>query len=105
MVKLNMAERIGVTNILPQQGDILTLRLGMQIAEIMYPTADEQKECEIKKDGNTMAWNEKGMEEKEIILSDLQLSLIKQELVKLNEAKTLTPAHISIFEKFMETVK
>ena len=103
-MKLNLKERIEVTNLLPEQGDILTPRLGMQIAELMFPTADEQVDMEVTRDGSVWKWNnEKGKVEKDVVLSSLQIGLIRQELSKLNDAKTLKPEQMSLYEKFVET--
>ena len=104
MVKLNMKERIELTNILPQQGDILTLRTGMEITGMMYPSNEEQVEFSVKNENGMMSWNDKGETEKEFSFSPLQIGLLKKQLKELDETKALKPLHISIYEKIMEGI-
>ena len=73
MKKLNVQERLMAMNILPREGGMLTLRLIRELTAKLGLNADELKEFEVKQEGQTITWNEKGKEEKPISFKDKEL--------------------------------
>lgn len=101
--KLNVMERIVLLTILPQEGNIATLRLMRKLREELSMTADELKKYEMKQKGDQLTWSPKlAKESKDFKFDDFGIELIKSKLRKLNEDKKLEEKHFSLYEKFIE---
>lgn len=103
-MKLNLAERLEINNHLPMFGDILTLRTAKDLSSILLPTETEKLEYAVKIEDGMILWNDKGNEEKDIVINSAQFGLIKTIFIDLNNTKKLIPTMISIYEKFVENV-
>ena len=106
-VKLNVGERLTAMQLLPQEGNFLTLKLTKDVIDILGINEKDFKEFEIKAevvDDKTMTtWNKKGTEEVEFELGPKTISLISDSLVKLDKDGKLTNQHFSLYEKFCKT--
>lgn len=101
-MKLNLLERLALLQILPEEGNFVTLKVIRDLKSSVGITADEFKEFElIEKDGQ-LTWNAKGQEEKEFVLPDKARSICSEQLKKLSESNKLNKNHISLYEKFVE---
>jgi len=101
-MKLNIAERIALLQILPAEGDIVTLRvLGDMQKEIGF-SEEIIKECDIVTKDQQVTWNAKGAKEAEIKLGDKASEIIKEALLKLDKEKKLKREHVTLYEKFVQ---
>ena len=100
-MKLNLIERLKVLQILPTEGNFITLNIVQKLKESLAPTEEEFKEFEIVENAGNISWNEKGRIYKEIELGEKATDIIKEALKKLDEENKLTEFHISVYKKFI----
>jgi hypothetical protein len=102
---LTVLERLLIQDFLEKQGDIVFLRLRNQLIEKVGFSEKDLKKWDIQQKGLHFSWNDKVSQEAKIELSELECGMIKNSLVNLNNARKLTPDHISLYEKFVENGK
>jgi len=101
-MKLTVLERFTGLQILPQEGDFVTLKIMRKLKEALAMSEKELVEFEIKQEGNQVLWNKKGEEEREIKIGEKATDLIVDALTKLDKEKKLTENHFSLYEKFVK---
>ena len=106
-MKLNLVigERLALAQILPKEGNFLTLRIIKKITEKVSLTETEIEDWQIKSfessPGTTsFSWSPAVKTDTEIEFTDAETDLIRQELNKLDKSGKLTFGNISTFEKF-----
>ena len=100
-MKLNVLERILLSQILPAQGSFTNLKLLRVVKEELSFSDKENKKLNFKQDGERMLWNNVELE-KEMAFGEVASKLIKDELLKLDKEEKLTEQHMSLYEKFIE---
>ena len=100
-MKLNVLERILALGILPEAGNFATLKIVNDLKMSLGLTEVEYKEFEVKQKGDTMTWNEKGAEEREIKMGEKATDILIEALKKLDKEETLTNQQMSLYEKFI----
>lgn len=95
--KLNLAERILLIELIPQQGNFVELTLARDLLKSVEITAQEITECKIRQQDKQIIW-EKDIE-KEIVITNEQLELIKNKLKELNDNKQLRIEMIDLINK------
>jgi hypothetical protein len=103
--ELKAKERITLLNVLPVQGDILTLRLITEMRKDLSFSEREHIDLEIKSSGNAITWNSMKDTPKKILYGPIKLKLIQDELKKLNDEKKLTLDHVPLYDLFMDCTK
>jgi len=101
-MKVNVRERLALNQVLPKEGDFATLKSLQEARTNILLSEEEVKEFEYKQEGNTIKWNEKGQEEREIEVSEIAINAVKDELNKLNDSKKLNESLMPIYEKLVE---
>jgi hypothetical protein len=101
--ELEIGERIVLGELLPKEGNFLTLRIIKKIAEKLSLTAQEIAEWEVKSSPGSIAWNPQKAKPVEIEFSDAEADFIRQELRKLDQGNRLKLDTLSAFEKFCGT--
>jgi len=110
-VKLNISERIALLGVLPQQGNVITLRI---IRELQSRLSFKEEELEhynvqnhVNPDGSArVTWNpELSKEEKDVAIGESATGVIKEQLIKLNAQNRLHVSMLPLYEKFVEDVK
>ena len=102
-MKLNLIERILINNLLPRQDCYFTTLIVVQdIDKKVIVNQQELVDFEIKTDENgDLKWNKKGDEyEVDIDFTDLEKTIIKEQLEDLNKRKKLNLNYIRIFKYF-----
>lgn len=116
-MKLTVQERMMLRNILPQEGNIVTVRLVAELQQSIAFTEEETLKYEIRTAGekytevgvektvppNQVRWNDALVEEHgpaEIDICPTMHKLIKEELVKMDQAQKLTAQHLAVYDKF-----
>lgn len=104
-MELSVMERIVALELLPREGDFITLKALRELRESLAPN-----EKEVKKFGITATPNkEKGMidysweknGEADIPISEMKCSIIRDALKVKERNKHLTENEISLYEKFV----
>lgn len=107
-MKLNIPERIILLNILPLEGDVITLRLLMELKKNLGFTEEEIAKwsltTKIPQDKTPyVVWNDDFTKEtKDIIIGATMKSIITLQLRKLDESKKLRMEMISLYERFVD---
>ena len=100
-MKLNLMERISVLQILPKEGNFITLKVIGELQQTLAPSEAEFKEFEIVQEGENIRWNAKGNIEKELPVGDKACEVIVNVLKKLDNEEKLTNQHFSVYKKFI----
>ena len=106
-IKLNVYERLLAMQLLPQEGNYITLKLIRDLSSKLGLSADEMKEYDIKqlqdKEGKSqVSWNAKGNEGKDIDFKEKEVDLIKDVLAGFDKDKKLEQKYFTLYEKFVE---
>lgn len=114
-MQLTVHERIVLRGILPQEGNIVTVRLVGELQQDLSFTEEDIKRYEISFAGqkyvddngveqtvpqNSMHTGKDGDVPAEIAICDTMFKLIKEELAKMDKAQTLTAQHLAVYDKF-----
>jgi hypothetical protein len=101
--KLNIAERLGLLDVLPREGSFITLKIVRDLQSSLSFTEKELEEFGINQEGNNIKWfPEKSNETIEIEIGERAQDIIIAALKKLDESKKLTPNHFNLYELFVE---
>jgi hypothetical protein len=102
-VDLVIPERLVLLDLLPNEGNYLTLKLVRKLREKLSFDEDELKDCEIAQDEatNTVRWSQDKDVPKKMEFSDFEKDVIKKSLQELDDKKKLEPKHMSLYEKFV----
>ncbi len=101
-MKLNVLERIRAIGYLPEEGDILTLRVVREAKAILGFGSKELKKYNISRTGDQITWDQAPDGTDDIELSEKSVDLIAVKLKELDDAKKLTESDYSLYEKIVE---
>jgi len=102
-MELNIVERMILIQILPREGDFVTLKIVRDLQGVVGFSEEEYKEFELREvENGTYAWNSKGNLPKEIPIGEKATDIIVDALKKLNNEKKLTEHMVSLYEKFIK---
>jgi len=109
-MKLSVIERLMALGVLPKEGDYTTLTVIRKAQEMLSFTEDEVAKYKFKNvpsgdGGQQTQWDSNVEQVTDLRLGNKAVSLIAEELEKLDKDKKLTPQHVSIYEKFVEKQK
>ena len=110
-MKLNVMERLMALGVLPKEGDYVTLGVIRKAQEMLTFTEEEMEKYKFKNieapdgKGQQTQWDNSVEQVTDLRLGNKAISLIGEELEKLDKDKKLTPQHLSLFEKFVEKQK
>lgn len=99
---LEVQERLGITQLLGQEGSVAFLKAKRDIVSKVGLSADEIKEFDVvEKDGN-VGWNPEKAKSKEIEFSGGEIAIIVNALTELEKEAKLQEHQLSLYEKFVE---
>lgn len=102
-MELTIRERFKLMAVVPEQGDILTLKAVRELRESLIPTEDEETFYDIQKVEGMVYWND----QKEPLSVDIELSkrattVVQETLAKCSEDKTLPLDLLELYEQVCE---
>jgi len=106
--KLNIEERIALLNVLPFQGDVITLKIIRDLQNSLSFSEEEMKHFKMKNirkpDGTTFAvWDSDFTNEtKEIEIGEVAEGIIVGQLKMLESKKILRMEMLTLYEKFVK---
>ncbi len=109
-MKLKIAERFALLGVLPQQGNVVTLKIIRELQGRLSLTEEEIKHYNVTNysnpDGSArINWNpELSEEETDIPIGESATGVIKENLKRLNAQNQLHVTMLPLYEKFVEDV-
>ncbi len=100
-MELGVFNRIILLNILPKEGDFITLKIIRKLREDLSFDEVELKALELKQDEGKVFWKMEADKPKEIEIGEKATDVIVEVLKKLNDDKKLTDEHFGLYEKFI----
>jgi hypothetical protein len=100
-VKLNVLERVLLLNMLPQRGNLASIKAISNTAKIIMITPEEEIAFEIQKGPQMTTWNDSGKEEKEFEIPASSVRVIRDLIHKLDAEEALPVNSGSLVEKFL----
>ena len=106
-MKMKVFERLLLQNILPAEGDILTLRIVRDLREALSFSEKELEALDITQEPGTTSvkWVAAADVPTEIEVGPVAFGLVRERLVALNNDKKLTVEHVPLYERFVEEAK
>ncbi len=107
-MELNIAERFALLGVLPQQGNVITLRIIRELQSRLSLSEEEVKHYNVQNhtmpDGSARVnWDpELSEEETDIPIGEAATGVIKGELTRLNAQNQLHATMLPLYEKFIE---
>jgi len=106
--KLNIVERIALLNILPLEGNVVTLKIIRDLQSNLSFSEEEMKRFKMKNirrpDGSTFAvWDADSDETKEFEIGDVANNIIVERLKFLEGQKKLRMEMLTLYEKFVKS--
>lgn len=100
---LNGQERLVLLNSLPQEGNLVTMKLMRQLREVLTLTEEEMAQLDVTNQSQQIPWDRlAGLEEIDVDTGEIVKDLIVSLLKKLDETNRLTTNHLSLYQKFVE---
>ena len=102
-IGLTLMERLRLMDILPAEGNVVTLRMIRTLKAKLGPSAKEAKDFGIivGPEPGKVQWGQKGNQPVNIVFEDAELGMIKDQLRIANDQGTLKEDMLGIYEKFM----
>ena len=110
-MKLFVKDRMMLMQVLPQEGNFVTLLMVRQLQEKVGLTADDHTKLNIRAGTDekgervegTVQWDAQKDEGLDIEFKGPETKLIVEALEKLNKSDKLTVHHLGLCEKFLDT--
>lgn len=101
-MKLSIHERVTLLNILPQHGNIVTLRVIDELKKALGFDEEEIQRCEItiSEDGKGMKWQTRNDHGKEIEIGPVAMKEIAKGFAALSDAEQMPLAYLPVYERF-----
>lgn len=99
---LTFKERSDLLEILPDRGDVLTLRVVHDIIAQLAITPAEQVQANLRREGDRWVWDQDKAPEADLSFTPPALTVIRDALSSMDKKKTLGLNHLSLYEKFIE---
>ena len=105
-MELDVKERLALLDILPREGDFLTIRIVRELREQMSFSSEEHEAFGFTyNDAGQVTWSGDAEQTKEISLSVKARRVVEDALQKADKEKKLTADHVSVYEKFFPEEK
>jgi len=99
-MKLDVGNRIRLLAILPEKGNLLTLKIVRELRDDLSFSEKEHKDFKIKTMGDRIMWDDKA-KPKAIKFGDQAKELVDKSLRELNEKDELTMPDLALWEMFI----
>jgi hypothetical protein len=99
-MKLDVAERIRLLGILPEKGNLLTLKIVGELRDDLSFSEKEHKDFKIVAKMDRITWADDA-KKKAVKIGDQAKELIVKTLKELDEKEELTLADVDLWDKFV----
>lgn len=104
-MELDLKERLGLLNLLPNEGDYIALCLRESVVKKVSLLPEEVENWGVTVEGNSFNWEEDKAEVLEYEFSNSELEFVKKVLRELDANKKLTVATMELYKKFITNPK
>jgi len=101
-MELTVKERLVLLNLLPNEGNFLTLKLMRKLREALSFDEEELKRLNVVQNGDRVSWDITVDIRKDIAVGDVMTDVIVKDLKGKDKDGKLTEDHITLYEKFVE---
>ena len=99
-MKLSVADRLTLLNVLPKEGDYTTLKIVRKLRDDLSFSEEEHKILQFQKDGEMVRWND--MEDTEIDIGEKATDVIQQAFKELDKQGKLHMEYLDLYERFIK---
>lgn len=100
-IELGVFDRLILLNILPKEGDFLTLKIVRQLREELSFTEAEHKALQFVQEDGNVRWKSSADKPKAFDIGVKATEIIVEVLKKLDKDKKLKDEHFGLYEKFV----
>jgi hypothetical protein len=100
-VNLSVAERLVLLPVLPEQGNLLTIRIVREMREDLSFTEEEMKSLAIRENKGQVVWNVDGEARTDFVFKAQAKKIVLDALKDKDEKGEVTATMISLFDKFV----
>lgn len=104
-MQLNVNERLVIIGVIPEKGNFKTMTTVEKLRKVLYLSEEEVKEYQFEQIGETLGWNKKGIERKEIEIGELGMELVMESFERLDKEEELTYLHQYPVFKYLKKEK
>jgi hypothetical protein len=99
---LGIAERLQLLSILPQEGNITSLRIVGDLRRELSFSEHESEAFKIEQIGERILWDDKAERPKEVQIGPAAMRLVVETLEKLSNSSKLSIGQVPLYERFVE---
>ena len=99
-MKLSLENRLILTDVLPKEGNYATMLLREDVLSKVKLTQDEMTRWDVSLEGNNFTWDEKKVEEIEVVFTEAEIGMIKKRLSELDSTSMLNPNTTKLYKLF-----
>jgi hypothetical protein len=100
-VTLSVKDRLLLLSLLPERGDLTTVRIVRELRERLSFGEQEHAALELTADAaGHITWNQSAAQERDFLLGEVARRIVGEGLTKLDAEKAVTVDHVGLFEKF-----
>lgn len=100
---LTVKDRLVLLNILPETGDLTTIRIVRELREALSFSEAEHADLQMVQDGGMVRWVEGAIPDKAVDIGPKAGDTIRAALGKLDKEKKLTADHLDLCDLFEYT--
>lgn len=100
-MNVTVKERMILLAVLPNQGDITTLKIMRKLREELSFSEDEHKKINLRQ-GENGNWFWDAEIEKDVEIGEKALEVISKSFKELNQKEQLHMDHLDVYERFVE---
>ena len=101
-MKLNVKDRLVITELLPNQDNIIGLTIAKDIRQKTEVGQIEATKIGLKIEGTSFIWDDKKEKDKTIEFTDAELELLKSQINELDKQKAIKSNMLSLCLKIRE---
>lgn len=101
-MRLTVHERVVLLGIIPNQGDITTLRVMRDLAGDLSFSAAELKALNMKSGEGQVTWDGDKAKDKDVTIPAPAMGIIRDTLKAKSEAKELDMSQLPIYDRFVD---
>ncbi|MDD4689068.1 MAG: hypothetical protein PHE51_04900 [Eubacteriales bacterium] len=99
---LTIKDRIYLLGLLPKESNFITLKIVRKLENDLGFSEDEIKKANIRSENNSIFWDEKKIDNKNIEIGEKATDIIIERLKELSNEKKLSIDMIELYEKFIK---